>query len=243
MHPDELDICIRIAEDVVVQGDERHPHRGAWLREFVFGMNDGLVTTLVFIMAVSAVTSSRLALIAFGEVLAGGISMALGAYLSSRTENDILEQRIATEQEEIRSEPEEEREELRAIYHSKGLQGRLLDRVVDRLTADEEVWLRSMVTDELGLVEKERPQPRVAGALVGGSFVVGGVVPVIPLILSLPYPQVWAFVLTAVAVMVLGRVKAQYTMKSSIRNGLEFLGIVILGTLAGVIVGVVLHSI
>jgi VIT1/CCC1 family predicted Fe2+/Mn2+ transporter len=120
--------------------NEQHPHGGAWLREIVFGLNDGLVTTLVFLMAVSGVASSNLLLIMLGEVMAGGVSMALGGYLSARTELEVLEQRIAIERYEIQYEPEEERVELRAIYQRKGIQGPLLDRIVDHLTADEERW-------------------------------------------------------------------------------------------------------
>jgi len=67
------------------QINEQHPHGGNWLREIVFGLNDGLVTTLVFIMVVSAAAPVHLVLIVLGEVLAGGISMALGGYLSART--------------------------------------------------------------------------------------------------------------------------------------------------------------
>src|SRR5437899_12281115 len=88
------------------QLNEQHPHRGDWLREIVFGLNDGLVTTLVFIMAVSELAPTRLLLVVLGEVLAGGVSMALGGYLSARTARQILEQRIATARYEIEHEPE-----------------------------------------------------------------------------------------------------------------------------------------
>src|SRR5579859_7552693 len=106
---------------------EQHPHGGDWLREIVFGLNDGLVTTLVFIMVVSALASTHVVLIVLGEVIAGGISMALGGYLSARTEREVLEQRIATERYEILHEPEEEKAELRLIYRRKGFTGPLLD--------------------------------------------------------------------------------------------------------------------
>ena len=65
------------------QFNEQHPHGGNWLREIVFGLNDGLVTTLVFIMAVSEIAPGRLLPVVIGEVLAGGISMALGGYLAA----------------------------------------------------------------------------------------------------------------------------------------------------------------
>src|SRR5437868_14941008 len=98
------------------QTQEQHPHGGDWLREIVFGLNDGLVTTLVFIMAVSEIAPARLLLVVLGEVMAGGVSMALGGYLSARTARPILDQRIATERYESEHEPEEERAELPAIY-------------------------------------------------------------------------------------------------------------------------------
>src|SRR5215467_11690594 len=97
--------------------EELHPHQGDWLREMVFGLNDGLVTTLVFIMTVSSVAqTAAVVFIAMSEVAAGGISMALGGFLAAHTEQEVLAKRIATERYEIEHEPGEERAELRAIY-------------------------------------------------------------------------------------------------------------------------------
>jgi VIT1/CCC1 family predicted Fe2+/Mn2+ transporter len=221
---------------------EQHPHRGDWLREIVFGLNDGLVTTLVFLMVVSGVAPTHLELIVLGEVLAGGISMALGGYLSTRTAQEVLDQRIATERYEIKHEPEEERAELRAIYQSKGFSGPLLDRVVSYLTANDERWHRAMVHDELGVVADERINPWLQGLQIGISFVVGGLIPTIPVLFSLPQVRWWAYGLTAVTALVLGAVKAHYTHKGPVRAGLEFLAVVTIGTLAGVGLGLLLYA-
>ncbi len=224
------------------QINEQHPHRGDWLREIVFGLNDGLVTTLVFIMAVSQVAPTRLLLIVLGEILAGGISMALGGYLSARTAKQILDQRIATERYEIEHEPEEERAELVAIYQNKGFSGPLLQRVVSHLTADRERWHRAMVHDELGVVEDTHINPWLQGAQIGISFVVGGLIPTVPVLLSLSQARWWAYGLTALTALVLGAVKAHYTRQRPILAGLEFLAVVTLGTLAGVGIGFLLHG-
>lgn len=230
------------------QIEEQHPHGGNWLREIVFGLNDGLVTTLVFIMAVSAIASTHLIVIVFGEVLAGGISMALGGYLSARTAEEVLDKQIATESYEIKHEPEEERAELRAIYSSKGLSGPLLEGVVNHLTANNERWLRAMVHDELGVVEgvvedaHERPA-WLQGLQIGLSFVIGGLIPTLPVLLALPQARWWAYGLTAVVALVLGAIKSRYTRKSPLRAGLEFLAIVTAGTLAGILAGLLLHTI
>ena len=222
---------------------ERHPHGGDWLRDVVFGLNDGLVTTLVFIMAVSSVAHSQLVLIAFSELLAGGISMGLGGFLSARTAREVLQNRIATERREIKEEPEEERAELRAIYREKGLRGALLDRVVGQLTADEERWLRAMVRDELGVIEDQRDRPWRQGLIVGISFMLGAVVPILPFLTPLPRPQWWAFGFTALMAVLLGAMKARFTLKGPLRNGIELLLIVGVGTLAGVGIGILLHAI
>jgi VIT1/CCC1 family predicted Fe2+/Mn2+ transporter len=224
------------------QINEQHPHGGNWLREIVFGLNDGLVTTLVFIMVVSAAAPVHLVLIVLGEVLAGGISMALGGYLSARTAKEVLEKRIATERYEIRHEPEEERAELVAIYRNKGLSGSLLHRVVAQLTANEERWLQAMVHDELGVVEDEQANPWLQGLQIGLSFVVGGLIPTVPVILSLPQARWWSYGLTALTALTLGTVKARYTHKGPVRAGLEFLVVVTVGTLAGVGLGLLLHA-
>lgn len=222
---------------------EQHPHGGDWLREIIFGLNDGLVTTLVFIMAVSGFAHAQMVLIAFSELLAGGVSMGLGGYLSSRTARDIQDQRIATERHEIRHEPEEERAELRAIYHGKGLRGALLEDVVRHLTANDDRWLNTMMRDEHGIVDETREQPLKQGVLVGVSFMIGAFVPILPFLTPAPYPQAWAYGLTALTALILGAVKARYTLKSALRNGLELLMIVTVGTLAGVGIGALLHAI
>jgi VIT1/CCC1 family predicted Fe2+/Mn2+ transporter len=224
------------------QINEQHPHGGDWLREIVFGLNDGLVTTLVFIMAISGAAHTHLVLIVLGEVFAGGVSMALGGYLSARTAKEVLDQRIATERYEIKHEPEEERAELRAIYRDKGFSGPLLDRVVGYLTDNDERWHRAMVHDELGVVADERINPWLQGLQIGISFVVGGIIPALPVIFSLPQFRWWAYGLTALTALVLGAVKARYTGKSPVRSGLEFLAVVTIGTLAGVGIGLLLHA-
>ena len=168
-------------------GDEQHPHGGDWLREIVFGLNDGFVTTLVFIMTVSAVAGAgSLVLIALSEIVAGGVSMALGGYLSARTEHDILQQRIATERTEIADEPAEERAELRRIYYDKGLRGQLLERVVAQLTANDDRWLNALLRDEHGVVEDDGAAPWQRGLQIGIAFVVGGIIPALPFLAGLP---------------------------------------------------------
>jgi VIT1/CCC1 family predicted Fe2+/Mn2+ transporter len=77
---------------------------------------------------------------------------------------------------------------------------------------------------------------------VGLSFVLGGLIPMVPLLLSLLQAKWWAYGLTALTALTLGVIKARYTRQSAVRAGLEFLVIVTLGTLAGVGLGLLLHA-
>jgi len=226
--------------------EERHPHGGDWLREVVFGLNDGLVTTLVFIIAAGALaqTHATLLRIVLAEVAAGGVAMALGGYLAARTARDVRDYRIAVERREIATEPEEERAELREIYRLKGLRDGLLDRVVAHLTATDERWLRTLVHDELGVVVDVESAPQRQGLQIGASFVLGGLIPLVAVLLGLegPWMQIVAYALAAVSAVGLGALKARHSLIGPLRNGLAFLAIVTAGTLAGVVIGVVLHA-
>ena len=132
--------------------------------------------------------------------------------------------------------------ELVAIYRNKGLSGPLLHRVVSHLTANEERWLQAMVHDELGIVDDEEMNPWLQGLQIGLSFVVGGLIPTLPVLFSLPQARWWAYGLTALTALVLGAVKARYTHKGPVRAGLEFLVVVTVGTLAGVGLGLLLQA-
>jgi len=99
-----------------------------------------------------------------------------------------------------------------------------------------------MVHDELGVVEDTHINPWLQGLQIGISFVIGGLIPTLPVFFSLPQARWWAYGLTALTAMVLGAIKARYTHQGPVRAGLEFLVVVTAGTLAGVGLGLLLHA-
>ena len=103
-------------------------------------------------------------------------------------------------------------------------------------------WYRAVVHDELGVVEETHIRPWRQGVQIGLSFVVGGLIPTIPVLLSLPQARWWAYGLTALTAVVLGAIKAHYTRQRPVWAGLEFLVVVTLGTAAGVGLGFLLHG-
>ena len=160
---------------------ERHPAGGGILREVVFGANDGLISSLALVSGMAGATTSRGAILLAGlaGVVAGTVSMALGAYISTKSVREFRESEEQRERYEIAHLPALERAELAEIYRRKGFVGAELERVLDRLTETPERWLQIMMSEELGFAG-EAPNPYVAAAVMGASFVGGGMVPVCP---------------------------------------------------------------
>lgn len=76
---------------------------------------------------------------------------------------------IADEHREIVNNREEEREELTEIYRAKGIDGKLLDQVIDVLMADDSRLLYVMLDEELGirLENYDHPLKQAFGAAIG----------------------------------------------------------------------------
>ena len=82
-----------------------------------------------------------------------------------------------------------------------------------------------------------KTRPSWLSPVFGISFVIGGLIPTVPVFLSLPQAKWWAYGLTALTALVLGAIKARYTHQRPVWAGLEFLVVVTAGTLAGVGLG------
>lgn len=87
-----------------------------------------------------------------------------------------LHRMVQEERWEIEHHRTQEREELKELYRARGLEGKLLDDVIDVLMADGDRLLRVMVEDELCLTleNQEHPLKQALGAVLGcmiASFV------------------------------------------------------------------------
>ncbi len=197
------------------------------IREVVFGAQDGILSTVALVTSVAVALDSQTAVLVAGLAAAAGtISMATGAYLGSRAEQDVQRAEIAREAQEIEEKPAEELAELVVIYQREGRTFEEARRMADEIAEDKELWLRTLVEKELGISPDETSNPMKDAAAMGLSFLLAASVPIIPHILLTGTAAISVSVAGAlVALFVLGSLKGRLVQKSPILQGLEILGI------------------
>ena len=205
--------------------EDWHTPKGRAIREIIFGMNDGLVTTIGFLAGVtSSIAQSRYILLAgIAEVVAGAISMSLGAYLATKSQREFFHSEIEQEKWEIEKTPEKEAQEIREIYGDMGFTRPEQEMIVDRVTSDKDLLLRFMKREELGLFDEHLDDPRRVALTMGISFVVGALPPIVPYFF-IPDPHravVVAILLSVLFLFGAGVAKTRLTKVSPIRSGLE----------------------
>jgi vacuolar iron transporter family protein len=198
-----------------------------YLGEFVYGGMDGCVTTFAVVSgAVGAgLDSSIIIILGFANLLADGFSMSVGAYLSSKSENDNYERQKRTEHWEIKNFPEEEKREIREIYQAKGFTGELLEQVVEVIIKDKECWVDDMMKHELGMIENSK-SPITIGIVTYLSFILIGLIPLSVYVWDYLFmvninPFIWAIGFTSVGFLLIGFLKSYVTGVNKLRGMLE----------------------
>ena len=164
-----------------------HDTRGSSiLRPTVFGVTDGLVANVCLIMGVAGASSETphtVILAGIAGLVAGSFSMAMGEYISVRSQHELLDYQIELERKQLRQTPDQERAILVEIYRSRGLSAIGAGRVVDRLLDDPKRALDAFVRDEIGLSSATMGSPTTAalGSLL--AFAAGASVPLLPYLL------------------------------------------------------------
>jgi len=169
-----------------------------WLRAGVLGANDGIVSVAGLVVGVAGATTQRGPLFTAGiaGLVAGTVSMALGEYVSVSSQRDSEQALLAMEQRELQEKPEEEFEELVAIYQAKGLQPQTARQVAQELT--EHDVLAAHLDAELNLNPDDLANPWHAAAASALSFTVGAALPLLAILLP---PAGWRVPVTVIAVL------------------------------------------
>lgn len=200
--------------------------RASYLRDWIYGGIDGAVTTFAVVSGVVGAELSTTVILILGtaNLLADGFSMAASNYTGTRAEAEEGEYLRAVEQRHIDEEPEGEREEVRQIFAGKGFAGDDLERIVEVITGQRELWVQTMLTEEYGLASDVR-SAKLAAASTFSAFLVCGAVPLAPYVAGVGSAFLWASLLTAGVFFAIGCARSRWSIHPWWRTGLETLGV------------------
>jgi len=154
----------------------------ARIREFVFGIQDGLMSTVGLLAGVQGATQSSAVVIITGltAMFSGAISMAAGSYLSSSAEKDIFDKELREAEVLAEKEPYLAAEGLLKALNQEGLAREQSYNIVKVLLSEEQAFLRTFQEKVFGLESAEINRPLQAALVMAVSFVVGAFVPILP---------------------------------------------------------------
>jgi VIT1/CCC1 family predicted Fe2+/Mn2+ transporter len=141
-------------------------------------VNDGLVSTAsLMIGVVSAQKNDFVVTAGLAGIAAGAMSMAVGEYVSVRSQNDIEESDKQLEIEHLAIDPQGELEELTQIYQERGISRATAEKVAQELHAHDA--LGAHLRDELGQHDSTKARPMQAALASAISFTAGGAIPLL----------------------------------------------------------------
>lgn len=205
MSPEPLTPADVPADSSPLPTHDGEPHGGGsggrlnWLRAGVLGANDGIVSVAGIVVGVAGANAARGPIFTAGiaGLVAGAVSMALGEYVSVSTQRDSEKAQLAQERRELAESPEEELDELTAIYRAKGLSHATARQVAVELT--EHDALGAHLDAELGIDPEDLANPRAAAGASALSFTLGALLPLVAILLP---PSSWRVPVTVVAVLI-----------------------------------------
>jgi VIT1/CCC1 family predicted Fe2+/Mn2+ transporter len=207
-----------------------------YISEFVYGSIDGVVTTFAVVAGASGaeLDTSVVIILGMANLIADGFSMSVGNYFSTQASRDNYDRNRNVEAWEIDNMRENEVDEIRQIYAAKGFSGDLLEQIVAQITSNRELWLDTMMREELGLMKDDKT-PLKTASVTFLSFIFIGIIPLVAYLFgaSIAGGSQKLFIISCIstgfALLLIGQLKSIVTAKSRLRGSLETL---LLGGLA-----------
>jgi VIT1/CCC1 family predicted Fe2+/Mn2+ transporter len=215
--------------------------RGNYLRDWIYGGIDGTITTFAIVAGVVGADLPGTVVLVLGlaNLIADGFAMGAGNYSATKADLDDFRRVLAIERKHIALEPSGEREEIRQIFTLKGFSGAELERIVDVISSDEDLWTRTMAVEEYGLSPTEK-SPILAALNTSAAFVLCGLAPLVSYLIA--YSLAWCVVATGLVFFGIGAAKSRWSLAGWVRSGLETLLIGLSAASLSFFIGFVLRA-
>ena len=157
-----------------------HQHSFAYLygREIVFGMQDGMVSTLGALTGIAVGSHDHFTVLLSGLAIisVGALSMAIGVFNSMTTEKKIEKRVLHEEQLELENHPKLEREEVELMFTRDGWAPDLAKQMAEHAASNGPLMLREMAYRELGIAPGKSYEPVKNSFVMFGAWMLGGLV-------------------------------------------------------------------
>lgn len=207
-----------------------HPHAEAHfeatevVRDVVIGMSDGLTVPFALAAGLSAVSSTSVVVLAgLAEIAAGSIAMGLGGYMAARGDAEHYASERQREEREIVEREHDEEEEIYQIFEEYGVDRAASAPALAALKKNPTAWVDFMMRFELGLEEPLKNRASRSALTIAVSYVVGGLVPLLPYMLVHDNASALKFsvLITLAALMVFGGIKGQMTGTGWLKSAMQ----------------------
>lgn len=219
---------------------QKHPS-ASLIREVVFGMEDGMVSTMGAITGIAVGTGNHFTVILSGLVIIAveSISMAVGSYLSSKSERAIDERKLQEEKTELKKYPREEEQELTGMYIKDGWPKNLAAEMARVAAQNKRLFLQEMAYRELKIIPEKLEQPFRNAVAMGISYIIGGSISLFPYFLISSVRQVMPISvgITLIGLFILGALTTKFSKRPWWQAGLEMLGLAAAAAFIGYAVG------
>ena len=237
------------AHPAPVPPDDYEDHLGIsrqYMRDIILGVNDGLVSTFLLVSGVvgGGLTATQVLLTGIAGALAGMISMGVGEYLATKSQEEVFEAEMKLEAKHLKEHREHERDELRHMFGEMGLEGDDLETVVHIIDKSDDAMMGVMAGLEFGVVDTERRNPYLAGIASAGLFLTGALPSVLPFVFleDTGTALFVAAILTGIGLLAVGAAKTIMTRTNPFGSAFENLSIGFAGGVLSYLVGLGFES-
>ncbi len=207
------------------------------IRDFVFGMEDGLVSNFGLVLGVYVGGGNQYAILLAGlaSMFAGAFSMSAGSYLSAKSQREVYEHEIESTKEELEKNPRKCMAEMKKILRKEGIDKKGIDGLFAKngQKRHPEFVCNYVVQRKVGITKDKFDNPLKNSTTMFFSFLFGSLFPIFPFFIEKSVNVLLvAAGLTISMLFFIGWAKSYYTKRQWFKSGLE---IVIIGVAAGAI--------
>jgi len=190
-----------------------------YLKEIIYGGNDGIVTTFAVVAGFSGaslggnfINLSFLTVLLFGlaNLFADGLSMGLGNLLSIKAEQDLYKATKDKEQKLIKENFEGQFDDTINLLEKGGFKKADAIALTNIFSRNTDFWLEWKLLHKLNSPNPEKIQALYSGIITFVSFMLFGIVPLLPFIIlgsNIKFSFELSAISTIIALVLLGILK------------------------------------